>query len=73
MITDRKKHLFKTSSGKYVAPALIETLFQSSKYIDQFVLIGDRRTYLSALIVPDFESLREYADTHNIPYNRVED
>lgn len=73
MITDRKKHLFKTSSGKYVAPAPIETLFQSSKYIDQFVLIGDRRTYLSALIVPDFESLREYADTHNIPYNRVED
>ncbi len=73
MITDRKKHLIKTSSGKYVAPAPIETLFQSSKYIDQFVLIGDRRTYLSALIVPDFESLREYADTHNIPYNRVED
>ncbi|HVO73500.1 MAG TPA: long-chain fatty acid--CoA ligase [Ignavibacteriaceae bacterium] len=73
MITDRKKHLFKTSAGKYVAPTPIETLFQSSKYIDQFVLIGDRRTYLSALIVPDFESLREYADTHNIPYNKVED
>jgi long-chain acyl-CoA synthetase len=73
MITDRKKHLFKTSAGKYVAPTPIETLFQSSKYIDQFVLIGDRRTYLSALIVPDFESLREYADIHKIPYNRVED
>ncbi len=73
MITDRKKHLLKTSSGKYVAPAPIETLFQSSKYIDQFVLIGDRRTYLSALIVPDFESLREYADTHKIPYSKVED
>jgi long-chain acyl-CoA synthetase len=73
MITDRKKHLFKTSAGKYVAPTPIENLFQSSKYIDQFVLIGDRRTYLSALIVPDFESLREYADHHQIPYNRVED
>lgn len=72
-ITDRKKHLFKTSAGKYIAPTPIENLFLASKYIDQFMLIGDRRTFLSALIVPDFEAIKEYADSHNIPYNTEED
>ncbi|MFO7445154.1 MAG: long-chain fatty acid--CoA ligase, partial [Ignavibacteriaceae bacterium] len=72
-ITDRKKHLFKTSAGKYIAPTPIESLFLSSKYIDQFVLIGDRRTFLSALIVPDFEAIKEYADSHKISYSSVED
>jgi long-chain acyl-CoA synthetase len=43
-------------------------MFVASKYIDQFVLIGDRRMFLSALIVPDFEALREYADSHKIEY-----
>ena len=68
MITDRKKHLFKTSAGKYIAPTPIENIFLTSKYIDQFVLIGDRRTFLSALIVPDYEALKEYADAHKISY-----
>lgn len=68
IITDRKKHLFKTSAGKYIAPTPIENMFLSSRFIDQFVLIGDRRMFLSALIVPDFESLREYADSHSISY-----
>jgi long-chain acyl-CoA synthetase len=68
MITDRKKHLFKTSAGKYIAPTPIENTFLASKYIDQFVLIGDRRMFLSALIVPDFEAIKEYADSHKIPY-----
>jgi len=72
-ITDRKKHLFKTSAGKYIAPTPIENLFLASKYIDQFVLVGDRRMFLTALIVPDFEALKEYADTHNIKYNDVID
>ena len=45
VITDRKKHLFKTSTGKYIAPTPIENLFLSSKYIDQFVLIGDRECF----------------------------
>lgn len=67
-ITDRKKHLFKTSAGKYIAPTPIENLFLASKYIDQFVLIGDRRMFLTALIVPDFEALKEYADSNNIKY-----
>lgn len=72
-ITDRKKHLFKTSAGKYIAPNPIESMFLASKYIDQFVLIGDRRMFLTALIVPDFEAVKEYADTHKIPYDKVED
>ncbi len=68
MITDRKKHLFKTSAGKYIAPTPIENIFLTSKFIDQFMLIGDRRMFLSALIVPDYEALKEYADAHKIPY-----
>ncbi len=73
IITDRKKHLFKTSGGKYVAPTPIENMFLASKYIDQFVLIGDRRMFLTALIVPDFEALKEYADSHRIAYKNEEE
>lgn len=73
IITDRKKHLFKTSGGKYIAPTPIENMFLASKYIDQFVLIGDRRMFLTALVVPDFEALKEYADAHRIPYKDEQD
>jgi long-chain acyl-CoA synthetase len=69
MITDRKKSLFKTTTGKYIAPTPIENLFLGSKYIDQFIIIGDRRMFITALIVPDFEALKEYADSHRITYN----
>lgn len=72
-ITDRKKHLFKTTGGKYIAPTPIENMFLASKYIDQFVLIGDRRMFLSALIVPDFEALKEFADANRIQYSNEED
>ncbi|HOJ38218.1 MAG TPA: long-chain fatty acid--CoA ligase [Ignavibacteriales bacterium] len=67
-ITDRKKNLFKTSTGKYVAPTPIESLFLQCKYVDQFIIIGDKRMYLTAIVVPDFESLKEYADSNNIKY-----
>ncbi|MEW6653359.1 MAG: long-chain fatty acid--CoA ligase [Bacteroidota bacterium] len=73
IITDRKKHLFKTSGGKYIAPTPIENMFLASKYIDQFILIGDRRMFLSALIVPDYEALKEYADANRIQYKNVEE
>ena len=73
IITDRKKHLFKTSQGKYVAPTPIENMFLASKYIDQFVLIGDRRMFVTALIVPDFEALKEYADANRISYKDEKD
>jgi long-chain acyl-CoA synthetase len=67
-VTDRKKHLFVSSGGKNIAPQPIENLFLSSKYIEQFMLIGDRRMFLTALVVPDFDALKEYADGRNIPY-----
>ncbi|HOP49703.1 MAG TPA: long-chain fatty acid--CoA ligase [Ignavibacteriales bacterium] len=67
-ITDRKKNLFKTSTGKYVAPTPIENLFLQCKYVDQFIIIGDKRMYLTAIVVPDFEALKEYADSNNIKY-----
>jgi len=67
-ITDRKKHLFVSSGGKNIAPQPIENLFLSNKYIEQFMLIGDRRMFLTALIVPDFDAIREYADARGISY-----
>jgi long-chain acyl-CoA synthetase len=67
-ITDRKKHLFVSSGGKNIAPQPIESLFAGSDYIDQFVLIGDKRMYLTALIVPDMDALKQYAKTHGITY-----
>lgn len=67
-ITDRKKHLFVSSGGKNIAPQPIENLFLGSRFIEQFVLIGDRRMFLTALIVPDFDVLKEYADSHKISY-----
>jgi len=73
MITDRKKHLFVSSGGKNIAPQPLENLFLQSKYIDQFVLIGDKRMFLSALIVPDYDALKEYADSHKLPYKTKED
>jgi long-chain acyl-CoA synthetase len=68
-ITDRKKHLFVSSGGKNIAPQPIELMFLGSKYIEQFMLIGDRRMYLTALIVPDFDSLKEFADARGIAYS----
>ena len=67
-VTDRKKHLFVSSGGKNIAPQPIENLFLSNKYIEQFMLIGDRRMFLTALIVPDFDALKEYADSRGIAY-----
>ncbi|MDH3253298.1 MAG: AMP-binding protein, partial [Ignavibacteria bacterium] len=68
-ITDRKKHLFVSSGGKNIAPQPIENLFLSSRYVEQFVLIGDRRMFLTALIVPDFDALKEHADSHDLRYS----
>jgi long-chain acyl-CoA synthetase len=60
-ITDRKKELFKTSGGKYVAPQPVEQLIKQSRFVSQVVLVGDGRKFPAALIVPDFEMLRSYA------------
>jgi long-chain acyl-CoA synthetase len=58
-----------SSGGKNIAPQPIENMFLSSKFIEQFVLIGDRRMFLTALIVPDFESLKEFARDRKIPFD----
>jgi long-chain acyl-CoA synthetase len=68
MITDRKKHLFVSSGGKNIAPQPIESLFLQSKFIDQFVLVGDGRMFLTALIVPEFDILKNHALNAGIPF-----
>ena len=60
-ITDRKKELFKTSSGKYIAPSPIEQMIRSSRFVNQVVLVGSERKFAAALIVPNFEQLESYA------------
>src|SRR5205814_5017950 len=60
-ITDRKKELFKTSGGKYIAPQPIEQLIKSSRFVSQVVLIGDGRKFPAALIVPEWDQLESYA------------
>lgn len=60
-ITDRKKELIVNAYGKNIAPAPIENALKSSRFIGQAVVIGDRRQYLSALLVPDFDALRPWA------------
>jgi long-chain acyl-CoA synthetase len=72
-ITDRKKEVLKTSGGKMVAPQPIENLLKSDRFISQAVLIGDRRRFISALIVPDPALLESYARRKQISYRSVED
>ena len=60
-ITDRKKELFKTSGGKYIAPSPIEQMIRSSRFVSQAVLVGNERRFAAALIVPNFEMLDSYA------------
>jgi long-chain acyl-CoA synthetase len=72
-ITDRKKELFKTSGGKYVAPQPIENKMKESPFIEQIVLIGDNKKFVSALIVPGFSKLKDWAKQQGIQYTSNED
>lgn len=67
-ITDRIKELMKTSNGKYIAPQYIEGKIGKDKFIEQIAIVADAKKYVSALIVPCFESLEEYAKQLNIKY-----
>ena len=72
-ITDRIKELMKTSNGKYIAPQLVEGAIGKDHFIEQIAVIADTRKFVSALIVPCFDSLEEYAKEINIKYHdRVE-
>ena len=66
-ITDRKKSLLVTSGGKNIAPTPLELSLCLSKYIEQCLVIGDRRKFISALIVPSFEFLNAWAEKNNVP------
>ena len=65
-ITDRKKEMFKTSGGKYVAPALIENELKQSRFIEQVMVIGENEKMPAAIIQPNFEFVKEWAERHGI-------
>lgn len=65
-ITDRKKEIFKTSGGKYVAPQVMENRFKASRFIEQIVVIGENRKFPAALIVPTYDFVREWAKRKGI-------
>lgn len=68
-ITDRKKEMFKTSGGKYIAPQLMENKFKESYLIEQIMVVGEGKKFPSALIVPNFEGLEEWCSDAGIPYS----
>ncbi len=67
-ITERLKDLMKTSGGKYIAPQMLEGTLAQDRFIEQVAIIADARKFVSALIVPSFESLEEYAKSINLKY-----
>lgn len=72
-ITDRKKEIFKTSGGKYVAPQPIENKMKESPFIEQMMVVGPERKFAGALIVPSFENLKEWAKQNRISFGTVHD
>ena len=65
-ITDRKKEMFKTSGGKYIAPQLIENAMKQSRFIDQIMVIGEGQKMPAAFIQPNFDFIKEWAKIHNL-------
>ena len=72
-LTERIKDLFKTSNGKYIAPQMIESKLLVDKFIDQIAIIADQRKFVSALIIPVYTLLEEYAREHHISFNSREE
>lgn len=66
-ITDRKKEIFKTSGGKYVAPQLLENKLKESIFVEQAIVVGEGEKFPSALLVPEFNALKEWCVRHDIP------
>ena len=73
VLTERLKDLFKTSNGKYIAPQAIESRLGEDRYIEQVAVIGDQRKYVTAIIIPAFEALKEYARKKGITFDSLED
>ena len=72
-LTDRIKDLFKTSNGKYIAPQMVESLLLVDKFIDQVAIIANERKFVSALIVPEFRLVEEWAKDNGIEFESRED
>lgn len=71
VLTERVKDLFKTSNGKYIAPQLLESRLAENKFIDEVAVIGDRRKYVTALVVPNLDQLKAWADSRKIDTSDV--
>ena len=67
-ITDRKKEIFKTAGGKYVAPQVLENKFKESIFIEQMMVLGENQRFPSALIVPSFLNLKDWCQRAEIPF-----
>jgi len=72
-LTERIKDLFKTSNGKYVSPQALETKLSVDRYIDQIAIIADQRKFVSALIIPQYDLLKQYAEEQGISYTSLEE
>ncbi len=72
-ITDRKKELFKTSGGKYVAPQPLENRLKESPFVEQVMIVGAERKFVGALIVPGFPTLREWMRHQQLPFTTPEE
>ena len=72
-LTERIKDLFKTSNGKYIAPQMLESKLVVDRYIDQIVIIADQRKFVSALIIPEYKLLEDYAQAKHIQYKNRAD
>ncbi len=72
-LTDRIKDLFKTSNGKYIAPQAIEAKLVVDRYIDQISIIADQRKFVSALIIPEYKLVKDYAANKGIAYDSMEE
>lgn len=72
-ITDRKKEMFKTSGGKYVAPQLLENRFKQSRFIEQIMVVGEGEKMPAALIQPNFPFLYDWAERNKIQYGENSD
>lgn len=67
-ITDRKKEIFKTSGGKYIAPQPMENKFKESTLIEQVMVIGENRNFPAALVVPNFDALKDWCSKNNVTF-----
>lgn len=72
-ITDRKKEIFKTSSGKYIAPLMLENKIKECRFVEQSMVVGESQKFASAIIVPSFTNFKEYCKDKGIPWTTNEE